>query len=66
VYLTENGKSDMVVMSVEAYENDCFEYEVYQKLREAEIEAESTDVRLTSEEVFSSLRAELAKKKHDA
>jgi hypothetical protein len=36
--------------------NLSFEYEVYQKLREAEIEAESSDVRLSSEEVFSSLR----------
>ena len=40
VFLTKNGYGDMVVLSVEAYENLQFESEVYSKLKEAEQEAE--------------------------
>ena len=39
VFLTKNGYGDMVVMSMEAYENLQFDSEVYVKLREAEREA---------------------------
>lgn len=37
VFLTKNGFGDMVVLSMEAYENLQFESEVYFKLKEAEI-----------------------------
>jgi prevent-host-death family protein len=50
VYLTKNGRGDMVVMSMDAYEQDQFETEIYLKLKEAEIEAESTTKRYTLEE----------------
>jgi prevent-host-death family protein len=50
VYLTKNGRGDMVVMSMEAYEQDRFETEIYLKLKEAEIQAESTTKRYTLEE----------------
>ena len=36
VFLTKNGFGDMVVLSMEAYENLQFESEVYFKLKEAE------------------------------
>ena len=36
VFLTKNGFGDMVVLSMEAYENLQFESEVYFKLLEAE------------------------------
>jgi len=36
VFLTKNGYGDMVVLSMEAYENLQFESEVYLKLREAD------------------------------
>lgn len=38
---------------------DLFENEVYLKLKEAELEAKSTDERYTHEEIFSSLKSEL-------
>ena len=62
VYLTKNGYGDMVVMSIEAYERKLFESEIYFKLKEAEMEAKSSDVRYSHEEVFSDLRARLANK----
>lgn len=62
IYLTKNGYGDMVVMSIEAYERKLFESEVYFKLKEAELEAKSTDKRYTHEEVFSELRSRLANK----
>ena len=39
VFLTKNGYGDMVVMSMEAYENLRFEGKVYLKLKEAENQA---------------------------
>jgi len=62
VFLTKNGYGDMVVMSINAYERKLFESEVYFKLKEAELEAKSTDKRYTHEEVFSNLRARLSDK----
>ncbi len=62
VFLTKNGYGDMVVMSIEAYERKLFESEVYFKLKEAELEAKSTDKRYSHQEVFSDLRARLADK----
>jgi prevent-host-death family protein len=55
VYLTKNGRGDMVVMSMETYEQSRYESEVYLKLKEAEIEAESTTKRHTHEEIMSSM-----------
>lgn len=62
VFLTKNGYGDMVVMSMEAYERKLFESEIYFKLREAELEAKSTDKRFSHEEVFNELRARIADK----
>lgn len=59
VFLTKNGYGDMVVMSMEAYERKLFESEIYFKLKEAEMEAKSTDLRYTHEEIFPDLRANL-------
>ena len=52
VFLTKNGYGDMVVLSMEAYENLQLESEIYFKLREAELEAEMTDKRYSSKEVL--------------
>lgn len=60
VFLTKNGAGDMVVMSMEAYENLAFESEVYTALREAEMEAELTDERFSPQEVLGTLRASIA------
>lgn len=62
VFLTKNGYGDMVVMSIEVYERKLFEGNIYFKLKEAELEAKSTDVRYSHEEVFSDLRAGLINK----
>lgn len=56
VFLTKNGYGDMVVMSMEAYENMQFESDVYYKLAEAEREAEETDKRFSSKEILSAMK----------
>ena len=56
VFLTKNGVGTLVVMSMEAYEEKRFENEVYDKLREAEIEAESTTERFSHDEVMAAMR----------
>ena len=56
VFLTRNGYGDMVVMSMEVYENLRFESEVYSKLAEAEREAEMTDQRFSSKDVLAAMR----------
>lgn len=61
VFLTKNGYGDMVVMSMEAYEEYQFESEVYFKLKEAELEAKTTSERFTNDEVFRELRKTLGK-----
>ena len=55
VFLTKYG--DMVVLSMEAFENLQFESEVYFKLQEAEREAELTDQRYSSKDVLKAMKA---------
>lgn len=55
IFFTKNGYGDMVVMSMEAYENMQFESEIYFKLREAEMEEQMSDVRYSTEEVMESV-----------
>ncbi len=62
VFLTKNGYGDMVVMSIEAYEARQFVSEIFQKLKEAQIEAKSTDIRYSHEEVISGLKLKIAEK----
>ncbi len=59
VFLTKNGFGDMVVMSMEAYEDLRFESEIYSKLKEAEYEAELSNKRFSSKEVLKSMREAL-------
>jgi prevent-host-death family protein len=56
IFLTKNGRGDMVVMSIEAYEDNAFQSEIYHKLKEAEIQAESTSKRYTHSEVMDRLQ----------
>jgi prevent-host-death family protein len=60
VFLTEKGYGDMVVMSMEAWEEMNFEGEIYQKLVEAQAEALSNPKRLSHNEVFGPLRRKIA------
>lgn len=54
VYLTKNGYGTMVVLSLEKYAELTDDIEM--KLDESDKEAESTDIRYTSDEVFSRVR----------
>lgn len=56
VFLTKNGYSDMVVLSMDAFENLQFESEVYYKLQEAEREAELTAQRYSSKDILKAMR----------
>jgi len=63
VFLTKNGHGDMVVMSIEQYENQQYDAEVFGMLKMAETEAKTTTKRYTHNEVMSKAREriELAK-----
>ena len=62
IYLTKNGRSDMVVMSIEAYEQNLFHSEIYNKLKEAEYQAASTKKRYSHDEVMTELRSVIKNK----
>ena len=59
VFLTKNGFGDMVVLSMDAFENLQFESEIFFKLKEAEKEAKLTDKRFSAKEVLSELKGAL-------
>ena len=59
VFLTKNGFGDMVVLSMDAYENLQLESEIYFKLKEAEKEAKLTEKRFSAKEVLSELKGAL-------
>ena len=61
VFLTKNGYGDMVVLSMEAFENLQFESEVYFKLKEAEMEAKLTNVRYSSKDALKAMRDAVGK-----
>ena len=56
IFLTKNGYGDMVVLSMEAYENLQFESEVYFKLKAAEEEAEITGKRYSAKDVMNDVK----------
>ena len=59
VFLTKNGFGDMVVLSMEAYEQLRFDSEIYDKLSEAERQAEATSVRFSVKDLFADMRREI-------
>lgn len=59
VFLTKNGVGALVVMSMESYEEGRYQSQVYDKLREAEIQAVSSEKRLSHEDVMTAARARL-------
>lgn len=56
VILTRQGYGDMVVLSMEAYEDMRYDSEVYLKLQEAEREALSSGVRYSSKDVLKAMK----------
>lgn len=59
VFLTKNGVGSIVVMSMEAYEAHRYESEVYDKLKEAELQALETKERRSHADVMSTARSRL-------
>jgi len=59
VFLTKNGVGSIVVMSMEAYEAKRYESDVYDKLKEAELQALETRERRGHDEVMSAARKRL-------
>ena len=59
VFLTKNGVGSIVVMSMEAYEQNRYESEIYDKLKEAELQALATTERRNHEDVMSAARNRL-------
>lgn len=57
VFLTKNGYGSMVVMSLDLYESITGSVE--NRLDEADLQASSTDRRLSHDEVFSNLRSKI-------
>ncbi|MDD4509477.1 MAG: type II toxin-antitoxin system prevent-host-death family antitoxin [Oscillospiraceae bacterium] len=66
IFLTKNGSGAIVVMSMESYEEGRYQSYVYDKLREAEIQAMSSEKRLSHEEVMTSLRTQLKELEADS
>lgn len=59
VFLTKNGYGDMVVMSIEQYENIQQNQEIIMKLKEAELEADTSKERYSHSEVIDNLRMQI-------
>ena len=57
VFLTKNGVGSIVVMSMESYEQNRYDSAVYDKLREAELQAASTAERVSHEDVMAKARS---------
>ena len=56
VFLTKNGVGSIVVMSMESYEQNRYDSMVYDKLREAELQAASTTERRNHADVMAKAR----------
>ena len=57
VFLTKNGVGSLVVMSMESYEQNRYESMVYDRLREAELQAAGTTGRLSHAGVMAKAHA---------
>ncbi|RCW76938.1 type II toxin-antitoxin system Phd/YefM family antitoxin [Saliterribacillus persicus] len=56
LFITKNGYGDMVIMSMETYENSLAKLELYQNLAQAEAQLNNKDELLDGEEVFKDLK----------
>ncbi|MDW0113191.1 type II toxin-antitoxin system Phd/YefM family antitoxin [Sporosarcina saromensis] len=56
VFITKNGYGDLVIMSMDTYEQQLNRIGVHQKLLEAEIEIQNGEPLQCAENVFSKLR----------
>ena len=60
IFLTKNGVGSIVVMSMEIYEQKRYDSMVYDKLREAELQAADTTERLSHVDVMAKAHAFLS------
>lgn len=60
VFITKNGKGDMVVMSVALFEQQQALLRLYQKLEEAEQETEKSKRGISHKEMMRTLRARIS------
>lgn len=60
VFITKNGKGDLAVLSIEAYENLCGKFELYNLLNEG-LKAEKSKNTKPFDSVINDLRKELGK-----
>ena len=56
IFITRNGYSDMVIMSIDTYERDMARLELYGKLDEAESQIESNMPTKSHKEIINNLR----------
>jgi len=61
IFLTNNGYGDMVMMNIKIWEELNYENEIYQRLIEAQAEAQSNPLRLSHNEIFDPLRQKINK-----
>lgn len=59
VFITKNGREDLVVMSQAAYEQDQARLELYSKLDEAEAESEAGRGAVAHEDLMARLKSKL-------
>lgn len=65
VFLTRDGYGDMVVMSMEQYEEIHTEGRIRRALLDAQHQAEQDNTRYDAEEVFSRLRSKLEDRQNE-
>ncbi|MCL2212798.1 MAG: type II toxin-antitoxin system Phd/YefM family antitoxin [Oscillospiraceae bacterium] len=56
IFITKKGYADLVLMSMEAYENSIARLEIYDKLASSQAEVESGATLQTLDEVFAKYR----------
>ena len=59
IFITRNGYSDMVIMSIDTYERDMAMLELYGKLDEAEAQIEANVPTKNHKDIISSLRGRI-------
>ena len=60
IFLTKNCVGSLVVMSMESYEQNRYDSMIYDKLREAELQAAGTTERLSHADVMAKAQAFLS------
>ena len=59
VFLTKNGRGDMVVMSIAQYEKQQALLELYKKLGKAETESKNDTSKISHEDIMKQMREKL-------